>query len=637
MAKSKKKDADVTLLAEARERFQQCYDFEDDDRTQSEEDQEFENGKQWTDNDQVERSGRPCLTINKVAATTKQIIGDSRQNRPAIKVRPAGDGAKKAVANVLTGIVRNIENISDAESVYDFGISSSTRGGWGAWRVVTEFVDDNSFDQDIIIKRIVNPLSVYIDPNSTDMDNRDARFGFVIEEIPVDEFKKEYPKADKSSWEESTQKEWVIDKNIRIAEYFYKTYVDKEILLLEGGKVVNRADVEILGDDDKYVIVDGEPLGVVRERTAKEEKVKWCKFSGESVLEKGDWAGKYIPLIVCLGEEVWVKGKRERRSAIRFAKDSQRLYNWARSNSVETMALSPKQPFLLTADEIEGHEQQWAKANHTPQPYLLYNHKNGIQGRPQRQQGSFPDSGAIQEAMLAADDIKATTQLYDAGMGARSNETSGKAIRERRMESDTASFEFHDNQAKAIRQTGRIIVDLIPHIYDTERTLRIIGEDGKEDIVTVNQAIQSPGQNENPVMYDLKVGRYDVVVDTGPGYATKRQEASDGMIRTLEIFPQGAPVLVPLIAKNSDWPDADNVSEKLEEMMGGPKEGEDQPPPDPEQAMKAQKGQLDIEGKTLDNTKKKMDISEGQAEQQQMMAQVAQQAVLMTLNKLGLV
>ena len=624
---AKKKD-ERELLELARERFKLCLEAELDDRDKSIEDQSFENGEQWSERDEASRVGRPCLTINKVSATTKQIIGDARQNRPAIKVRPVGGGAKKAVANIMTGLVRNIENISDAESVYDFGISSSSRGGWGCWRVVTEYESPDSFDQGIKIQRIVNPHSVYFDPNSTDQYHRDAEYCFVTEEIPKEQFENDYPKANISSWEDKTKQQWVNGKNVIIAEYFYKEYKTKTIHLLDDGSVVG--DDEVQKDDlGKFAIIDNERVEVRRTRTARDVAIKWCKMSGEEKLESGEWAGKFFPVVECLGEEVWVNGKRERRSAIRFSKDSQRLYNWARSNSVETMALSPKQPFLLTADEIQGHEIQWQKANHTPQPYLLYNRVDGIQGRPQRQTGSFPDAGAIQEAMLASDDIKATTGTYDASVGARSNETSGKAIRERRIEGDTSTYEFHDNLSKAIKHTGRIIVDLIPHIYDTERTLRILGEDGREDIVTVNQAIESPGDDENPVMYDLRVGKYDVVVDVGPGFATKRQEATEGMIRTMEFFPQGAPILVPMIAKNSDWPDAEKVAEKLEQVAQGE--------PDPKEQIDTQKDILDVQGKELTNQKKQIDIQKATGEMQNMMAQVSQQTVLATLQRLGII
>jgi Skp family chaperone for outer membrane proteins len=403
----------------------------------------------------------------------------------------------------------------------------------------------------------------------------------------------------------------------------------------------------------KYVIGEDmtEPLAYNRSRKVKCEKVMWAKITGSEILEgPQEWAGKYIPIVPCLGEEVWIEGKRVLRSAIRFAKDPSRLYNWARSNAVETLALAPKQPFIMTKDEIDGYEKQWNEASTRPMPYLLYNERGA--GRPQRQQMSVTDTGALEEARQSSDDIKATTGLFDASLGAQGNETSGKAIVARQRQSNTATFVFSDNQVRAVKYTGRILVDLIPKIYDTERVVRLMGDDGKETWEKVNVVDRMTGK---VVANDLSLGRYDVVIDAGPGYMTKRMEAAEGLVQLSQAAPQFAPILIPRIAKNLDWPEAQEIGDEIKQASQP-----QQAPPDPRIQADIQMKQMDLKAKEMDlagqqmglKSKemdlqgKAMDIQGKQVERQhaaqesaqnndQHIYQVASKAVIDALKQLG--
>jgi hypothetical protein len=679
MAKRKKDDE---FLGEARERFAESQQAESDNRDLAIEDIKFENGEQWTDTERAMRAGRPCVTINKVSGSVKQIIGDQRQNRPRIKVRPVDSQGDVKMAELYTGLIRSIENMSDADVAYDTGGEQAVRGGYGFWRVLTEYAHDQAFEQDILIRRIVNPFSVYFDQSATRIDFSDANFCFVTETLSKDDFKNQYPDAEGVDVEQGkgeSDSTWFSSETVRVAEYYYKEPATKEIFELTDGRVIevkkaqtfeqapapipppmtmmqpgmmpgamppqmeqamgglgiqpgqqpqglNAGQMPIPGQQlpgapggqpeppstqplqaqpgaaappsaqpIKYVMGEDmpDPLAYNRSRKVKCEKVKWAKITGSEILEgPQEWAGSFIPIVPCLGEEVWIEGKRVLRSAIRFAKDPSRLYNWARSNAVETLALAPKQPFVLTKDEIDGYEKQWNEASTRPMPYLLYNEKGG--GRPQRQQMSVSDTGALNEAMQSADDIKATTGLFDASLGAQGNEKSGRAIVARQRQSSTATFVFSDNQVRAVKYTGRILVDLIPKIYDTERVVRLMGDDGKETWTKINVVDKMTGK---VVANDLSIGRYDVVIDAGPGHMTKRMEAAEGLVQLSQAAPQFAPILIPRIAKNLDWPEAQEIGDEIKQAS------------QPQQAPQDPRIQADMQMKQMDLKAKEMDLA----------------------------
>lgn len=653
---------DDELIREAIEFFAETQSAESDNRENAVFDIKFENGEnQWTEEEKIARTGRPCPVVNKVAGSVKGILGDARKNRPRIKVRPADSVSDPLTAEIFTGLIRNIENISDAEEAYDTGHDHAVRGAYGYWRIITDYSSDDTFDQDIMIERIVNPQSVYYDQSSIKSDYSDAEKCLVCSELSIDRFDRLYPKANRSSWElgeGEADSGWFTDETVRVADYWYKEYYTKQIFEDYDGRtfeVRGPKKETIQGEGSQAVqVVSGknskdeeilDPVPYLRERAVRCHRVMCATISGSEVLvEPKEWPGKYIPIIPCLGEEVWIEGKRILRSAIRHSIDAQKLYNWARANNQETLALGPKQPWLVTPEQIDGLEHYWDTAYYKPMPYLPYNNIAG-QPQPQRLSGSIGDHGANQEAMIASDDIKATIGRYDASLGARSNETSGRAISERKEQGDSSTFVFTDNQVRAVKYTGRVLADLIPKIYDTERVVRLLGDDLQKKFGNnPNVEIQSGGkeawakinvtdpQTGKIVANDMSIGKYDIVIDAGPGHATRRLEAADGMERMVSAVPQTAPVLIPRIAKSADWPDSDETAEELRSLMQPQPQG-----PSPKDQMDLQKGQMDIEGKQLDNAKKSQDLQAGQQEQMQIMYKVAQAAVVDILKQIGMV
>jgi hypothetical protein len=546
-------------------------------------------------------NARPCLTINKLPQHVRQVTNEQRQNRPTGKVIPADDRADVRVAEIFDGMVRHIQYISDADVAYDTACDNQVTYGEGFIRLLTEYVRDDSFDQDIKIGRIRNSFSVYMDPTIQDPCGADAKYCFITEDVTKEEYERLFPDAmpissiQTQGVGDASLSQWLAEDTVRIAEYFFYEYSPTTLNLYPG----NITAFDKTPQDAALRQMFGKPL---RSRQADRRKVKWVKTNGYEVLEERDWAGKYIPVVRVVGNEWEVDGQIHVSGLVRNAKDAQRMYNYWVSQEAEMLALAPKAPFIGYGGQFEGYEMQWKTANTNNWPYLEVNPDatDGIGNPlplPQRAAPPLAQTGLIQAKMGASDDIKATTGQYDSSLGATSNERSGRAILARERQGDTGTYHYVDNLARAVRHVTRQLVDLIPKIYDTERVARIVGLDGDVDMVKINPMQPEPVKeirDQNGIViekiYNPSVGVYDVMVTTGPGYMTKRQEALDAMSMLLQSNPQLWSVAGDLFIKNMDWPGAQEMAARFAKIID-PKvmEGEDQSP-----EMQAAKMQLDM-------------------------------------------
>lgn len=533
-------------------------------RSSALQDLKFAAGDQWPVEIQNSRNleARPCLTINKIDAYCRQVENQQRQQRPRIKVHPVNNEGDLKVAQVIEGITRHIEVNSNADTAYDTAFAYAVRMGWGYWRVVTDYVSENSFDQEIYIEPIDDPFSVYFDPNSVAPDGSDAEKCLVASVIPKHVFRQMYPGADdgvgfqpRATGDSSA--EWVTKEDIRIAEYFY---IDRK-----------KVDLVMLSDGTKdwadklppKQVLDDAGIVEVERRSSYRKVVKWCKLTAMEILEEKEWAGKYIPIIPCYGAQVTIEGKRKKYGLVRNAKDPQRMFNFWRTSLTESIALAPKAKWLMAEGQDEGHENEWAMANIKSMPVLRYK-QTDIEGRlvpqpPQRLQPEPPPAGIMEAASEVGQDLQTVLGIFDPAQQMMGN-VSGKALQGQQQQVDMSNFHFYDNMTRSIKHTGKIILDLIPKIYDTKRVLRIIGVDGKPDLTTLND-LQATGE----VLNDVTVGLYDVVMDTGPGYNSKRMEAVEAMMPMMaqsEIFQ----VAGDLLFRNMDFPGADVIADRLAAM-----------------------------------------------------------------------
>jgi len=572
-------------------------------------------------------NARPCLTINKLPQHVLQVTNDQRQNRPSGKVIPADDKADIEVAEIFNGIVRHIEYISDADVAYDTACDNQVTFGEGYFRILTGYCDENSFDQDLRIGRIRDSFSVYMDPTIQDPCGSDAEWCFICSELTKEEYERQFPdSATLSSLQygvgDGALNAWINQDTVRIAEYFYKEHKIKTL---------NQYHSNIAAMAGSPEAKQAEMMGLkpIKTREVDVCTVKWCKTNGFELLEEREWPGKYIPVIRVVGNEFEINGRMYVSGLVRNAKDAQRMYNYWVSQEAEMLALAPKAPFIGYGGQFEGYENQWKTANINNWPYLEVNPdvtdgQGGPLPLPARSQPPMASSGLLQAKAGASDDIKASTGQYDSSLGATSNERSGKAILAREKQSDTGTYHYVDNLARAIRYSTRQLVDLIPKIYDTQRIARIIGIDGETDQATIDPMQPMPVkkiQNEQGIVikkiYNPGVGKYDVAVTTGPSYMTKRQESLDAMSLLLQGNPNLWAVAGDLFIKNMDWPGAQEMSQRFAKTID-PKLLSDADDP----ALQAAQQQMEAMGKEMDqmhmmlqNVSKSMEAQDLQVKQ----------------------
>lgn len=562
-------------------------------------DLKFSSGDQWPVEVQNSRNleARPCLTINKLDGFIRQVCNQQRQARPRMKAHSMNSQANAKVADILTGIFKHIEVNSDADSAYDTAFEFAVRMGWGYWRVVTDYVREDSFDQEIFIKPIANPFTVYFDPNSQMPDGSDAESCLITEVMSKKDFKAQYPGADDGGnftmrGTGDADADWIMKDDIRIAEWWYTERKKTKLLLLSDGTQVYKEDAPA------PEIMEAAGIMVVAERDTMRKTIKWAKLTGMEVLEERDWVGKYIPIVPVYGQQLVVDDKRKKYGLVRQAKDPQRMYNYWRTALTESVALAPKAKWLLAEGQDEGHENEWAQANIKAMPVLKYKQKD-IEGKdappPQRLQPEPPPAGIVEATSAINNDLQTVVGIFDPNQFMQGN-MSGKAIRGQQMQIDLSNFHYYDNLTRSLKQTGRIILDLIPKIYDKERVMRIIGYDNQPEMVTINQRVFDEMGAEK-ILNDVTVGEYDVFMDTGPGYQSKRQEAVEAMVPLLQANPELFNAAGDLVFRNMDFPGADVIADRLAAMnpMAQIDEKSDIPPQAQMQLMASQKMIADLQ------------------------------------------
>ena len=614
--------ADKDILAEELDAFEEAAKAESKNRIQALDSLKFSRlGLQWPDEikKKREQQDRPMLTINHMPAFIRQVVNDSRQSKPQIVVKPVDGAADKATAKVYSGLIKAIETQSKADIAYDTAVDFAASMGFGYIRVSVEYDFDDSFDKSIRINPVANPFSVYGDPNSTSSDGSDWNRAFVTDLISKAQFEAKYKGADKVDWTGSgyggLNTPWRQDDSVLIAESWLREEVPRNILLLSDQSVVGEDEYKIAAD-----YYDQMGISVVTSRQSKSQKVTQRIMTGAEILETNEWAGRYIPIVPVYGEEVNVEGERFFLSLIHHAMDSQRMFNYWRTTATELVALSPRVPYIGHEGAFEVDPEKWLTANTEAHAYLEV--KKGIE-IPQRQSlDTGTAAGSMTQALQASDDMKAIIGLYDASLGKRSNETSGVAINARKHEGDVSTFHIHDNRSRSIRQVGNICVDLIPKTYGKRQIIRILGNDGSESHVNIGtppegqpaqppqptpqQQMQGP-QDQAPLVheatgmehvYDLGVGKYDVVVDTGPSYTTKREETASQMVEFLKSFPQAAPYVGDLMVKALDWQNADEIAARLKAML--PQQAQGGLPPDVQQMIDQGKQHIQEQKQQID-------------------------------------
>jgi len=605
---------DDKVVTEAKEKFALCEDWESYARDMYVDDDKFghadaDNQFAWPNQLLSDRllQQRPTLTVNKVRIHCLQIVNDAKQNKVGIVVHPTTNEATYEAAEVFEDVIRHIEYRSRAPEAYDRAMDRAVFGGYGVCRVVSDYVSPDSFDQELLIKGVADPLTVYIDPNAKEVDKSDMDYAFVFDDMARDRFDQKYPQfkdtippsslgADYSSYAG-----WASDDHVRVAEYWRKKHTSRTLVSVinpETGERVSRYRDEL---DPKIIkALKANPDLDYRERETETIQVECFKIAGDQVIDHYDWPGRYIPIAPMVGEETVIDGRMDRKGHVRYLKDPQRIYNIETSNNVEFDALATKTQWFGPAEAFEGYEEFYRLANVQNLAFLPYKSKDADGAPIQKPERIAPPtmSEAYIKAMQAAEqEMMMASGQYQAQFGENENAKSGKAIAERQRQGDTATYHFIDNQAIMIRQLGRILIEAIPPFYDTKRLLRIRGQDGTMKNIFIDPTAQEAVQRQQDaaakevnIIFNPNVGMYSVEADIGPNFATKRQEAWNAIVQILTQSPQLIGLVGDLLFANADFPGASEIAERLRRMA--PKQALSDEPSPQDQQLQQQVQQL---------------------------------------------
>ncbi len=563
LVRSKAEKPESDIVKTALKRFLEASDAESEIRAEAMVDIEMWAGKQWPSDIETARKneGRPCHTINRLSDLVAKVVNEQAQEQAGIDIIPEGDGATVEVAEVYQGIVRNIENQSDAQDVYQDSYEIATVSGESYWRVTTEYADDDSFNQVARIRAIPNRFSVYLDPHHKRKDGSDSRFAFIVEDISHDEYKERYPDAElaslvKMSTSGDAASGWVTKNTIRIAEYWRIETERKTIQSDDGGEV--------------------------RSRVVLIPHVKCDKINAVESLESYDWPGSTIPIVKLTVKQVEYDGRKKTWGLVRHARDPQRQYNYQRSAETETIALAPKAPFIIAEGQVEGHEGKWQTANVRNWPYLEYK-ATSVNGQmvpaPERNQAEPPIQAIAIATQQADADIKSVTGLFEPSLGMQGPEQSARAIVARQNQGGLSTLTYSKALARAKKRTGQILLEIIPKIYDAPRIEHILHPDGTGLHVGVfnsqisgighDEALSQLQQEQQAIqkVYDIGTGKYSVSVSVGQSYQSKRQEAATGMMTLINSYPQIIPIAGDILARNLDWPGSQELAKRLQKML----------------------------------------------------------------------
>lgn len=604
------------ILAEASERFELIQSIDKDNRDNQKADTLFvySPGSQWPEDvKQTRRQWKElCLEFNQLKQFVAQVVNDQRQNRPGIKIHPANGKASKEVAEILQGLIRGIEYDSGAEAVYDAAFESAVAGGRGWWRVCSEYLDGEGFDQKLVIKPIQDASAVYADTSYQQPDGSDREWVFVVQSYSKSEFSIKWPEAEPISWDDVPRQWSDGEDSILVADYYRRVCNKRTFVLMSDGSK---------GYKDELPPEESWPAGVsiVKEREIEDYSVEWYTIAGgKQILEQYEWPGAIIPVVCTVGADMILDGKRVYQGLTRHARDAQSMLNFGMTQQAIHLSLTPRAPWVMAEGQNEGYENMWRDANTKNFSALVYK-PTTVDGQlappPQRTAPSMPDAGWDRWCQMMIAMIKSTIGMYEQSLGQKGNEQSGRAILAREKQGDTATFNFVDNLARAIALTGRIIIEVIPKFYDTERIVHIIGPDDTRKLVMINQQSPDPSDPMQAIAQnDVTVGKYSVTCEAGPSYATKRQETSESLMQLVQAVPPVGQVAADLIVKSLDIADADVIAERLKStlppsvlaMEQARKEGK--APPDPQMIAEIQQKdqQLQQAVQTMDAMQQKI-------------------------------
>lgn len=579
------------VVKQATERFRRCAEWQAEARDNFLQDHKFRhgdsyNGYQWPNRirDQRDVDNRPCLTMNVIKQHNLQIINEAKQNKSAVAIRATGNGATKKAADMVAAWVRHTEYISDAQQAYSTAQEYQVDAGWGWWRVVAEYESERSFNQVAKIKRVWDPLSIYEDPDCVSKDKSDMNFAFVFDLVPDEMLEKVYPQVAELGTLQplynSTQDDsWNVKDHTRVCEYFRKEkFRDKLISFLAPQPDGSVARKELLRSQlPKEMWEELQKAAGSKWRDTQTEEIQWFLIIGQKIVDRTTWPGKYIPLVKCFGEESIIDGKFDCAGHTRSMLDAQRMYNYNSSSQVEFVALQGKTPWIAAVQAIEEYETYWNTANivnHSVLPWNAFNDEGEAIPAPKRQEPPSASPAYEQGMTTAFNQMMMTSGQWQNQMGMQGNERTGAAINARQQQGYTSVYHFQDNYAMALRLTGRILIDLMPHVLDTKRLLQLRDQEGNDFELEVDpgakQAYMEHLNEDQEIarrVFNPQLGTYGIESDVGPAYGTRREQTAEVLKLLLTQAPTLTPIIGDLLLRSLDIAESEEAAQRLHRMI----------------------------------------------------------------------
>ena len=569
------------FLELARERFKLCCDADETRRADALDCVRFRCGKQWRPDIKRKREskGRPAHEVNRITEFLMHVVNNMRQSRPAIEIDPVGDGADQKQAQIRQGLIQYIERNSQADIAYDTAFENMCTSGLGWIRVMDDWSDWDSFNKDLFIRWVENSFQVYSDPSVALPDWSDMQFAFVVEDMLPNEFKARYkdeqipqPNMFQGYGNEDVSKYWFPGQKIRVAEYFYIEQTEDVLCEMENGKTRLLSDLPVgMYKAYKNRLIEaetGDDIGRTRECTVP--TLMWAKITALSVLDRRTWKGRYIPLIPVIGHQVQLDGEKLIFGMVHFAREIQRMYNYIYSTLTEVIALAPRSQWIAAIDQIEDFQAIYEKSNTDPVVVLPYKptSTNGQPNPPPQRVGTEVAVQGLIEALQVVDNmLKSVFMIYDASLGQRGPQESGSAINARKIESETATYNWGDNFIRSLRHLGIVVNDLLAPYYNAPgRIVHILREDQSTEEIKLMEQYQPKGEQE-PITYDLSKGKYSVAVSTGPSYLTQRKQAASQMAELIKSDPALFNVIGDIFVDQQDWPGKAAIVERLKKTL----------------------------------------------------------------------
>ena len=573
-----KKDKSDELIAEALNRWSKADRAEYDERENARDDRIFATviGEQWDKKWNNNDISSPKFEINRIQHSINQVIGEFSKNTIGIKVRPDNGEANTEIAETYDGLIRNISAESHFNHVQLEAFKEMALSGFGAWRVKTDFLNEQSFEQGVTLEWIADALtSVWFDPYDKDPLKRNAKYCFIVQDLDKDTYKELYPDSAMQSFDRMPYRDqlrqtgWINENGIRVAEYFRKVEKTKTILQMSSGDIYDLDDVKDVLDEIQAAGVE-----VVNRRKVKFYDIEWYKINGVEILEGPVvWPGKkYIPVVPVYGFHDWIDGRFMFRGMVRHAKDAQRVYNYITSAKIEAAANSPKDPIFISPKMVQGYEDQYSNFNVRNTPFLFLNPDEKMPQGPFRLGAPLVQQALIEQGAQAERDIQATLGRSEASLGQTNmagigGGVSGTALNAVQRQSNVGQEELFANTANAVEYTAEILIDIIPNVYTAEQQIRILQPDGQSEFVPINQQQQDVQTGETFIFNDLNQGKYDVEATLGPSFQSQREETI-AMLQALSVEnPAFMQVTADILAKSIDHPLSDEIAKRIRKQM----------------------------------------------------------------------